>query len=127
LPSDAVVMAGGQTVAVTYWRGIGAGRWDVIGTGAGWPGQELLPLIDSYLKEGRRVFLDTDARLWSACGWQRQETTEIVKIQARFRFRRVSETIFEIRPQPDQSAQDSPQLEKLLPENRPEDTRYCSG
>jgi hypothetical protein len=79
------------------------------------------------LKEGRRVFLDTDARLWAACGWQAEETREIVKLEKRFRFRRVSDTIFEIRPADDASAEDSPHLEKLLPENRPEDAKYCSG
>jgi uncharacterized SAM-binding protein YcdF (DUF218 family) len=37
MPRDAVVIAGAQTVAVTYWRGIGAGSWEHIGTGAGFP------------------------------------------------------------------------------------------
>jgi hypothetical protein len=37
IPRDAVVIAGAQTVAVQYWRGIGLGEWDWIGVGAGWP------------------------------------------------------------------------------------------
>ncbi|HEX8748024.1 MAG TPA: glycosyltransferase family 39 protein [Pyrinomonadaceae bacterium] len=127
LPQDAVVIAGGQTVGVTYWRGIGLGRWDAIGTGAGWPGGERIqPLIESYLKEGRRVFLDTDARLWAPCGWQVEETREIVKLEERFRFRRVSDTIFEIRPHDDPSAQDVPRLEMLLPENRAAEMKDCA-
>ena len=126
LPKDGVVIAGGQTVGVTYWRGVGLGQWDTIGTGAGWPGRERLPrLIETYLKEGRRVFLDTDTRLWAPCGWQVEETREIVKLEKLFRFRRVSDTIFEIRPVDDQSAKDSPQLEKLLPENRVAEMKDC--
>ncbi|MBD0370873.1 MAG: glycosyltransferase family 39 protein [Pyrinomonadaceae bacterium] len=127
LPKDAVVIAGGQTVGVTYWRGVGLGDWDVIGTGAGWPGNsQLSPLIESYLTAGRRVFLDTDARLWAPCGWQLEETREIVKLESRFHFRRVSETIFEIRPVTDGAAQDAPRLERLLPENRPEEMKACA-
>ena len=126
LPRDAVVMAGGQTVSVTYWRGVGAGEWDVIGTGAGWPGKErLAPLIESYLKEQRRVFLDTDKDLWSPCGWQREETQTLLQLASRFRFRRVSGTIFELRPLTDETAQDSPHLENLLPENRPAEMKRC--
>jgi hypothetical protein len=126
LPKDAVVIAGGQTVGVTYWRGVGLGDWDVIGTGAGWPGgARLVPLIESYLKEGRRVFLDTDKQLWSPCGWQVEETREIVKLETRFRFRKVSDTVFEIRPVDDATAQDAPHLESLLPENRPAEMKPC--
>ena len=126
LPRDAVVMAGGQTVGATYWRGVGLGEWDVIGTGAGWPGGgRLVPLIEDYLKRGRRVFLDTDRQLWAPCGWQLEETREIVKLQNSFRFRRVSETIFEVRPANDESAQDEPHLEKLLPENRQAEMKTC--
>jgi hypothetical protein len=128
LPRDSVVIAGGQTVAVTYWRGVGLGHWDSIGTGAGWPGgEQLAPLIESYLKEGRRVFLDTDARLWAPCGWQLDETLWIVRLETRFRFRRISETIFEIRPVDDGSAQDAPHLEKLLPENRGAEMKACGS
>lgn len=126
LPPNAVLMAGGQTVSVTYWRGVGLGEWDTIGTGAGWPGTErLVPLIESYLREGRQVFLDTDPNLWSPCGWQLAETREIVKLETRFRFRRLSETIFELRPQGDETALDRPHLERLLPENRPLDLKLC--
>jgi hypothetical protein len=126
LPRDGVVMAGGQTVGATYWRGVGLGEWDVIGTGAGWPGTgRLSPLIEDYLKQGRRVFLDADKQLWAPCGWQVEETREIVRLETRFRFRRVSETIFEIRPADDASAHDSPHLEILLPENRPLEMKTC--
>jgi 4-amino-4-deoxy-L-arabinose transferase-like glycosyltransferase len=127
LPQDAVVIAGGQTVGVTYWRGVGLGRWDAIGTGAGWPGAALPSEIERDLNSGRRVFIDTDPRWWTPCGWQLAEIRQLTELEKRFRFRRASETIFEIRPPDDPSAQDAPNLEKLLPENRPEDAKYCSG
>ncbi|MCU1267047.1 MAG: hypothetical protein JWM21_3365 [Acidobacteria bacterium] len=125
LPRDAVVISGQQTVAVTYWRGVGAGEWEVIGTGGGWPGPQLVPLIEKYLKQGRRVFLDSDSRWWFVCGWQRDEIPEIVKLASQFHFRRVSNYIYELRPQEDASAVDTPNLERLLPENRPEDLAKC--
>ena len=120
LPRDAVVMAGGQTVAVSFWRGVGAGSWDWIGTGGGWPGDEgrLVKAINSYLDQGRRVFIDTDTALWAAHGWQLEETRAVADLAAHFRFRRVSETLYEIRPPGDTSAQDDPNLRRLLPENR---------
>jgi hypothetical protein len=127
VPADAVMIAGGQTVGVTYWRGVGLGRWDVIGTGAGWPGAGLQTEIERYLKGGRRVFIDADPRWWTPCGWQLAEIRQLTEMEPRFHFRRVSETIFELRPTTDLPAQDAPHLERLLPENRPEDAKYCSG
>ena len=127
VPRDAVMISGSQTIAVTYWKAIGAGDWKTIGTGGGWPGDGFVPLIENYLKENRRVFLDTDPRWWLPCGWQRDEIPVIVKLQEQFRLRRVTDTIFEIRPQFEKGvfADDHPHLEKLLPENRPEDTKKC--
>jgi hypothetical protein len=128
LPGDAVIIAGGQTVAVTYYRGIGAGQWEVIGTGGGWPGeQQLSPLIERYLQQGRRVFLDSDPRWWSVCGWQSEETRAISGLESRFHFRRVSDTIFELRLMGDESARDAPNLQSLLPENRPAEREKCRG
>jgi Dolichyl-phosphate-mannose-protein mannosyltransferase len=124
LPRDAVIMAGQQTVAITYWRGIGEGKWDVIGTGGGWPGKQLVPLISSYLGQGRRVFLDTDPRWWLVCGWQRNEIPEVVRLESQFHFRRVSPFIYEIRPLGD-AVNDAPNLKRLLPENRPDDINRC--
>jgi hypothetical protein len=126
LPRDAVVMAGGQTVAVTYWRGIGAGSWQTIGTGGGWPGAELVSVIETHLKDGRRVFLDADPRWWSPCGWQEDETRALVNLESHFRFRRISDTIYEIRPRGDATATDAPDLESLLPENRPAEVKKCA-
>ena len=125
LPRDAVMISGAQTIAVTYWKAIGLGNWKTIGTGGGWPGDNLVPVIEEHLNEGRRVFLDADPRWWLPCGWQRDEIAPIVKLQQRFKFRRVTETIYELRPTSDMSATDSPHLESLLPENRPEDTKKC--
>jgi len=125
LPRDAVVMAGQQTVAINYWRGVGAGEWDVIGTGSGWPGPQLVPLITNYLNNGRRVFIDADTRWWFVCGWQREEIPEVVKLESQFHFRRVSDFIYEFRPPDDANASDSPNLKRLLPENRPEDVARC--
>ena len=125
LPRDAVVISGAQTVAVSYWRGVGQGDWDVIGTGGGWPGDQLTPRIENYLKQGRRVFVDSNPRWWLVCGWQRDEIPEIVKLEAHFNFRRADGTFYEIRPRGDTSAHDRPELTRLLPENRPEDVKNC--
>jgi len=125
VPRDAVMISGSQTIAVTYWKAIGAGDWKTIGTGGGWPGDDLVPLIQRYLNDGHRVFLDADPRWWLPCSWQRDEIPAIVKLQEEFLFRRVTDTIYELRPQGETSAGDAPHLEKLLPENRPEDTKKC--
>ncbi len=125
LPRDAVMISGSQTIAVTYWKAIGAGNWETIGTGGGWPGDHLVPLIENYLKENRRVFLDADPRWWLPCGWQRAEIPAIVGLQERFSFRRVTDTIYELRPRGEPGTSDSPNLQRLLPENRPEDTKKC--
>lgn len=125
LPKDAVVIAGAQTVAVTYWRGIGAGQWQHIGTGAGFPAGRLQQKIEEYLRSGRRVFLDIDARWWQPCSWQAAEIRELVLIEAHFHFRRIAPTIFEIRLAEDTAATDEPHLEKLLPENRTEEVKRC--
>ena len=125
LPRDAVMISGAQTVAVIYWRGIGAGEWDVIGPGAGWPQGRLETTIADYLKSGRRVFLDADPRWWQPCGWHVSEANELVSIEPRFRFRRVTPTIYEVLPTSDPSATDRPRLETLLPQNRAEVVKKC--
>jgi hypothetical protein len=125
VPRDAVMISGSQTIAVIYWKAIGAGEWKTIGTGGGWPGDQLVPQIESYLVENRRVFLDTDLRWWVPCGWQRDEIGGIVKLQERFSFRRVTDTIYELRPPGEAGAADSPKLERLLPANRSEDVKKC--
>src|SRR4030095_8938083 len=63
VPRDAVMISGSQTIAVIYWKAIGAGEWKTIGTGGGWPGDNLVPLIETYLSDNRHVFLDKDSRL----------------------------------------------------------------
>ena len=125
MPRDAVVIAGAETVAVTYWRGIGAGEWETIGVGAGWPQGGLELTITNYLKSGHRVFLDADPRWWQPCSWRLSEITELVSIEPRFRFRRVALTVYEIRPMEDSSAIDQPHLENLLPQNRTEEVKKC--
>jgi 4-amino-4-deoxy-L-arabinose transferase-like glycosyltransferase len=115
VPADAVLIAGSQTVAVNYWRGLGAGRWEVIGSGGTWPGERLPEVIEKYLRDGRRVFLDADPRWWSDTGWQLSETRMLASIEPRFRFRRVSDTIYEIRPTDDATANDHPDLQRLIP------------
>ena len=125
LPRDAVMISGAQTIAVTYWKAIGAGEWETIGTGGGWPGDNLVPVIENHLRTGRRVFLDADPRWWLPCGWQRDEIRPIVALEPRFSFRRVTDTIYEILPLGDAKATNPPNLERLLPENRPEDTKKC--
>jgi hypothetical protein len=127
VPPDAVMISGAQSIAVAYWRGIGAGRWDVVGAGSGWPGAGVTSLLEKYLIENRRVFLDMDSRFWPVCGWQETETRELVNIEQHFHFRRTSETVYEVRPIEDESARDNPNLKTLLPENRPIDVERCAG
>ncbi|MBA3568014.1 MAG: glycosyltransferase family 39 protein [Pyrinomonadaceae bacterium] len=125
VPHDAVMISGSQTIAVIYWKAIGAGEWETIGTGGGWPGDNLVPIIEEHLTQGRRVFIDADPRCWLPCGWQRHEIPVVVDLEKRFRFKRVTEPIYELRPATDTTATDAPDLKRLLPENRPEDTRKC--
>jgi len=124
VPRDAVMISGAQTIAVTYWKAIGAGDWKTIGTGGGWPG-DLVGAIEEHFATGRRVFVDADPRWWLPCGWQRDEIPAIVALSKRFRFRKVTDTIYEVRPNSDAMANDDPNLQRLLPENRPEDTKKC--
>jgi hypothetical protein len=125
VPPDAVMISGAQTIAVNYWAAIRDGEWKAIGTGGGWPGDRLFSVVENYLNEGRRVFIDADPRWWLPCGWQREEIPTIVRLEEHFGFRRVTETIYELRPRGDLRAQDKPELRRLLPENRPEDTKKC--
>ncbi|HLA10089.1 MAG TPA: glycosyltransferase family 39 protein [Pyrinomonadaceae bacterium] len=125
VPRDAVMISGSQTIAVTYWKAMGLGEWKTIGTGGGWPGDSLVPEIQNHIAAGRRVFLDTDPRWWVPCSWQRHEIPAIVALENEFGFRRVSETIYELKPAGDTSALDKPNLKRLLPENRPEDLKKC--
>jgi hypothetical protein len=125
IPRDAVVIAGAQTVAVQYWRGIGLGEWDWIGVGAGWPAGQLESKIDEHLKAGRRVFLDADPRWWLPCEWHLVEVRELAQIEPQFHFKQVAPTVYEIRPLSDAAATDQPHLENLLPEKRPEEVKKC--
>ena len=115
LPSDAVLISGAQTVSVTYWRGIRAGAWETIGTGGGYYGEPwLVSTIDERLRSGRRVFLDADPGIWATRGWQLEETRAVARLSTRFRFRRVSDDLYELRPTMDVSADDDPRLALLL-------------
>jgi hypothetical protein len=125
LPRNAVVIAGAQTVAVTYWRGIGTGQWEHIGTGAGFPAGRLQQKIEEHLRSGRSVFLDIDPRWWQPCSWQAAEIRELASIEPHFHFKQVAPTIYEIRRADDASATEHPHLEKLLPENRTEEVKKC--
>ena len=125
LPRDAVMISGAQSVAVKYWRGVGEGDWDVIAPGAGWPGPQLPSVIEGYLKQGRRVFIDADPRWWQPCGWHVPEIEELTRLQSQFNFRRAARTLYEIRPRTDSSVTDQPHLQSLLPENRPEEVKIC--
>ena len=125
VPPDAIMISGAQTIAVNYWASIGPGHWKSIGTGGGWPGDRLFSIVQEHLNNGQRVFIDIDPRWWLPCGWQRDEIPVIVQLEQHFSFRRVSETIYEIRSMGDAAARDNPNLTRLLPQNRPEDTRKC--
>ena len=119
------MISGAQTIAVHYWAAIGDGNWTTIGTGGGWPGDRLFATIDNHHAQGRRVFIDADPRWWLPCSWQRDEIPMIVKLEDHFSFRHVADTIYELRPLNDATARDHPNLQRLLPENRPEDTKKC--
>lgn len=125
VPRDAVMISGAQTVAVHYWAAIDERDWKTIGTGGGWPGDRLFSTIDTHLANGQRVFLDADPRWWLPCSWQRDEIPLIVNLEDRFSFRHVKDTIYELRPRGDPAAVDHPDLKRLLPENRPQDTKKC--
>ena len=125
VPLDAIMISGGQTIAVHYWASIGSGRWKTIGTGGGWPGDQLFSIVQNHLNHRRRVFIDTDPRWWLPCGWQRDEIPVIVDLEKHFSFRQVSDMIYEISYLGDPAALDKPNLSRLLPENRPEDTKKC--
>jgi 4-amino-4-deoxy-L-arabinose transferase-like glycosyltransferase len=127
VPPGAVMISGAQSISVTYWREIGAGSWDVIGAGSGWPGAELASMIEKYLNENRHVVIDTDPRFWPACGWQEAETRDVASLESRFRFRRISDTLYEVRPRADDSARDDANLKSLLPENRSSEVEKCQG
>ena len=126
VPLDAIMISGSQTIAVHYWASIGSGRWKTIGTGGGWPGDRLFSIVQNHLNHRRRVFIDADPRWWLPCGWQKEEIPTIVELENRFSFRHVTETIYEISWQGDPTATDHPNLSRLLPENRPEDTAKCA-
>ena len=125
VPLDAIMISGSQTIAVHYWASIGSGRWKTIGTGGGWPGDKLVPTIENHINHRRRVFIDADPRWWIVCGWQRDEIPAIVELEKHFSFRHVKDTIYELSWHGDPTAQDKPNLSRLLPENRPEDLRKC--
>ena len=125
VPVDAIMISGAQTIAVNYWAAIGSGRWKTIGTGGGWPGDKLFSIVQNHLNHRRRVFIDADPRWWLPCGWQRDEIPLIVELEKHFSFRHVSDTIYEISWPGDPTARDNPNLNRLLPENRPEDTKKC--
>lgn len=127
VPRDAVMISGAQTIAVIYWKAIGLGEWQTIGTGGGWPGDQFISVVENHLEHGRHVFLDSDPRWWMPCRWQLEEILGLTSLENHFRFRRVTDTIYEVRPIEDITATDLPHLQRLLPENRPEDIRKCYG
>ena len=125
VPPDAIMISGAQTIAVHYWAAISEGSWQTIGTGGGWPGDKLFATVENHLAQGDRVFIDADPRWWLPCSWQRDEIPTIVELEDHFSFRHLTETIYELRPLNDPTARDHPDLKRLLPENRPEDTKKC--
>lgn len=112
IPSEnSVIMASDMTVAVNYWSGMGAGNWKVIGCGSGWPGNDkIVSVIQKYLDDKQRVFIDTDPKLWRYDGWQSDETEAAKRLDKNFRFRHLSDTIYEICPITDLTANDNPDL-----------------
>jgi hypothetical protein len=126
-PQGAVMLSGTQSIAVTYWRGVGLGHWEVIGAGSGWPAGRLNEVVWKNLDENRRVVLDADPRFWPPCGWQEAETREVAGLEGRFRFLRLADALYEVRPLADDAARDAPDLKRLLPENRAAEVARCRG
>lgn len=117
---NSVIMASDMTVAVNYWSGMGAGNWKVIGCGSGWPGNDkIVGVIEKYLATKQRVFIDTDPKLWRYDGWQSEETEAVKQLEKNFRFRHLSDTIYEISPSNDLSANDNPDLAVRLKRMEP--------
>jgi hypothetical protein len=116
IPSEnSVIMASVMTVAVNYWSGMGAGNWKVIGCGSGWPGNDkIVSVIQNYMLNDQRIFIDTDPKLWRYEGWQSEETEAAKQLDKNFRFRHLSDTIYEICPITDSSANDNPDLAMRL-------------
>lgn len=118
LPRNALILAGGQTVSINYYRGLGLGEWNTIGTGGGWPGsgEKMIEIINQALRDGQRVFIDADHRWWATQGWKVEETEAIVDLENHYRFRQTTPSIYEIRPITDTTATDHPNLKTLLEE-----------
>jgi hypothetical protein len=118
VPRDAIMISGGQTIAVNYWRGLGAGEWEVISSGSLWPGAALNSEVARRLTAGGRVFLDADPRWWLTGGWQQEELPDLANLASVFHFRLVSNTIYEIRPANDETACDFPELISRIQRDR---------
>ena len=56
VPLDAIMISGSQTIAVHYWASIGSGRWKTIGTGGGWPGDKLFPIVQDHIESSPACF-----------------------------------------------------------------------
>jgi hypothetical protein len=123
MPPDAVVIAGAQTVAVTYWRGIGAGQWEHI-VDAGFPAGLLQKKIEEYLSHAGACF---SIRAGGNRVRGNRPRLRTGAIEPHFHFRQVAPTVFEIRPLADSAANDHANLQNLLPENRPEEVKKCFG
>ena len=63
----------------------------------------------------RGISPGSQASLKPACVlWRGDETKQLVALETRYRFRRVANELYEVRPQADETARDNPHLERLL-------------
>src|SRR5262249_48790799 len=108
---NVAVITSGMTNAVGYWSAVTGANRSVIGCGTGWPGDDkLVAVVADYLRQGKQVFIDADSKIWSK---DSHETYALRQLQNHFRFREITDTIYEICPRDDLSAIDDPQLETL--------------
>lgn len=94
LPRGAVIIAGRQTPALHYLRGIGVRQdWRIISSGWDWPGQRLALQVRTGLEEGKRVYICGEAR-----GWGGPEARDVAALAAEFVFVPVRARLYELVP-----------------------------
>jgi hypothetical protein len=65
LPANSVFIVGARTPLVNLYQRVHARPdWKTVSSGAPWPDDRLAQVIDSYLGEGRPVYVDFDPQLW---------------------------------------------------------------
>ena len=125
VPQDAIMISGAQTIAVHYWAAIGDGNWTTIGTGGGWPGDKLFSTIDNHLRRAG-AFLSTPIHAGGCRAVGSAMRSDDCSSEDHFRFSSRRGHDLRVRPLNDATARDHPNLQRLLPENRPDEAEEVS-